>query len=781
MITVLQIEWVCQSNRIRKDSLTALVRLIMNYNDFKNPKKPVIADNPQPDKLNSHQKETAVNEVTDGLYYHTWRNIIARESLAEKEDFNAESNPEKIDWTHPIKRYQDQNYIQCVQPLQVFRPLTLSGTSKYVSNENATKLDPVLGGLKGLINYAKTQGLKVKAVGTGHSFSDVATTSDFLVITDDLCEMLPPKNPEILRDIADKKFVEELKINHFPYLNSKIYESGYSGFIKSLRSVDDHSGSEKFYETFDEKLEVGLVEFEAGIKINQLNEKLWDLDWSLHNMGTYQGQSFIGAASTSTHGSGHNLPPFPDMIRSMVIVVDDGVTVRIEPTKGISQFGELISSIETMKLPKTSGLEGLIERKGISTTREPEVDYLIQDNDWFAASLVNVGTFGVVYSVIIEVVKAYYLLETVEFATWENIKNRILNAGSSLFKNDDLFALKPFTAHFPKSYGSDNFVDWLIDDNYEGKIEKTLELAEIRQTTIEIHPHKYAENQDNSDAKHHICRIIRQYKVEKSELDSKWINKNDKGRLLGEDSQFLMNMLNQATETVRHNKRERNKKYRTDVLLTATALLRPISGSFRGGVDAAHVFLQRKKMIRKIIESGSFVVNDSNYYVNRNYRTQVIPLFPGYGVELGFGSESTTGSSRDRPFILAIDKVLEMAEQHWTMGGYLQSSPIAMRFVKGSNAFLSPQYSNDCEPRCMLELLSQMDSHGSKELLYRYQRELFKFGARPHWGLDLSVTTGNNGLLENMYPKFSLWKQVHDTLNGYGTFNNRFTDRMGLS
>jgi hypothetical protein len=81
----------------------------------------------------------------------------------------------------------------------------------------------------------------------------------------------------------------------------------------------------------------------------------------------------------------------------------------------------------------------------------------------------------------------------------------------------------------------------------------------------------------------------------------------------------------------------------------------------------------------------------------------------------------------------------------------------------------------------MIELLNQSDTHGGKELFYRYQRELFRYGSRPHWGLDLSVTTGNNGLLQRMYPKFAEWRKVYDSLNASGTFCNRFTDRMGLS
>src|SRR5687768_9940160 len=63
-----------------------------------------------------------------GLHYHTWRNATARDALYEKEKDDGapapENNPEPIPGK-VSKRYQDQNFIQCVQPLQLFRPQDL--------------------------------------------------------------------------------------------------------------------------------------------------------------------------------------------------------------------------------------------------------------------------------------------------------------------------------------------------------------------------------------------------------------------------------------------------------------------------------------------------------------------------------------------------------------------------------------------------------------------------------------------------------------------------------
>ncbi len=71
--------------------------------------------------------------------------------------------------------------------------------------------------------------------------------------------------------------------------------------------------------TYDPENNHALIEIEAGITIHDLNKTLEQRDLGLMNMGGYDGQTIIGATSTSTHGSGITLPPFPDMVRSLVL------------------------------------------------------------------------------------------------------------------------------------------------------------------------------------------------------------------------------------------------------------------------------------------------------------------------------------------------------------------------------------------------------------------------------------------------------------------------------
>jgi hypothetical protein len=809
---------------------------------------------------------------SNGLHYHTWRNVISRECLAEKENFNPENNPEKIP-SVPTTRYQDQNFIQCVQPLQTFWPRTLGGERKEITEPDAgepyTK-KPLPHGLRGVVREAIKRNLKVKAVGSGHSFSDVATTSDFLVVTDYLNQVL------LRKGLPFEPALEGPNIRHYPFLKEILRDKGgYAAFINSLKSDNPKGKSRHFYGQLEEKPQ--LVEIEAGIKIETLNRKLWDMGFSLYNMGTYQGQSFIGAASTATHGSGHKLPPLHDMIKSMVLVADSGLVFRVEPTVGITQpyFKLSHENFKTMvKVRRTMDVDISLDDKEeesklvasiadkfitlttnsrISQSREDHVDFLIQDDDWFASALVNIGTFGIVYSVIIEVIPRYFLLETVEFTTWGNLRGRLIEQNKYLDPKyldpatkrtdekdySELFERKKFVARFPvnkrlpcpcsekkeqsklkpggsKSTGTD--ISSGLSKKHEeadcceeykdgkpipetgndhgnetvvtagsrggsgpvpvpamGKLTRKEKywgicVKDIRQTTIEIHPHKYP----GSGKGDHICRIIRQYRVKESELTRKW-GLNVKGRTAGAKNPTVLDQLNSITEIVSHD--NPGDWYNRSVLLTAVAILRPVSGTIGDGLN---LFIHSRKRTEDVIKRAPVEPDCNERFLARNYTTQELPLFSGCGVELALRTTESPVNHTLPAYVDAVDRVLKMAQEHWDLGKYMQTSPVALRMVKASNAYLSMQQNEHNQPACMIELLSLADTVGCKELFYRYQRALFKYGGRPHWGLDFSTITGNNGLLETMYPKFNEWKTAYDAFNHNGTFNNRFTDRMGL-
>jgi len=122
------------------------------------------------------------------------------------------------------------------------------------------------------------------------------------------------------------------------------------------------------------------------------------------------------------------------------------------------------------------------------------------------------------------------------------------------------------------------------------------------------------------------------------------------------------------------------------------------------------------------------------------------------------------------------DDFLVAAERR-ALGQVYQSSPIALRFVKASPAYLSMMHGRDT---MMIELIGLNGNDGGIELLKAYEEALYALGGRPHWG-HINTLTGSHGFVESMYPRLGDWRDVRARLDPGGVFDSPFTKRVGLS
>ncbi len=157
---------------------------------------------------------------------------------------------------------------QGVDPLRIVKPRTV---------------DEVVA----LVQQAEDAGTTVRAVGSGHSWSDVALTTGFLVETHAL-DRCPEGPPPLLRAGVDP----------------------------------DPSDGRR------------LVWTEAGIRLRALNRVLHARGLALSNMGGWDAQTLAGVISTSTHGSGIRFGPIADQVRSLDLVAAGGIIHRVEPQSG---------------------------------------------------------------------------------------------------------------------------------------------------------------------------------------------------------------------------------------------------------------------------------------------------------------------------------------------------------------------------------------------------------------------------------------------------------------
>jgi L-gulonolactone oxidase len=132
--------------------------------------------------------------------------------------------------------------------------------------------------LSAAVARATRRGLRVRAVGSGHSFSDIAC-SDGLMLS-----------LERMAGIVD---------------------------------IDRSSG---------------LVRVQAGITIRELSRRLIAHGLALENLGDIDRQSVGGAISTATHGTGARLGNISSQVQELELVLADGSTVECSPRQDPETF-----------------------------------------------------------------------------------------------------------------------------------------------------------------------------------------------------------------------------------------------------------------------------------------------------------------------------------------------------------------------------------------------------------------------------------------------------------
>ena len=125
----------------------------------------------------------------------------------------------------------------------------------------------------------------------------------------------------------------------------------------------------------------------------------------------------------------------------------------------------------------------------------------------------------------------------------------------------------------------------------------------------------------------------------------------------------------------------------------------------------------------------------------------------------------------------AVETIFRVARERRALGRVYQSSPIALRFVKASPAYLSMMNGRDT---MMIELIGLNGNDGGIELLKAYEEALYALGGRPHWG-HINTLSGSHEFVASMYPRLGDWLDVRARLDRDGVFDGPFTKRVGLS
>jgi len=132
-----------------------------------------------------------------------------------------------------------------------------------------------------------------------------------------------------------------------------------------------------------------------------------------------------------------------------------------------------------------------------------------------------------------------------------------------------------------------------------------------------------------------------------------------------------------------------------------------------------------------------------------------------------------------RQTVPVIDRLLDVFQREALRSLWYMAGPLGVRFVRASDAFLAPQAGR---LTCTIELDMLVGVESGRALAGRVKEALCTDDAasvRVHWGLDLDFVTAADA--RAWYPDFARWHAVYRELNATGMFNNRFTDRLGIS
>lgn len=127
---------------------------------------------------------------------------------------------------------------------------------------------------------------------------------------------------------------------------------------------------------------------QAGVFVKSLNQALAGKKLALPTTGASDGQKFVGAASTGTHGSANRIGAMQDYVKGIHFVIPD-------PNDE--------SKIESIFLQKESGpADPLSFGEWLDGSR------VVSNDELFKAALVSFGSFGLIHGMLIEAVPQYF-------------------------------------------------------------------------------------------------------------------------------------------------------------------------------------------------------------------------------------------------------------------------------------------------------------------------------------------------------------------------------------
>lgn len=488
---------------------------------------------------------------------------------------------------------------------------------------------------------------------------------------------------------------------------------------------------------------------------------------ALVNMGAWDGQTIAGAVNTGTHGTGVELGSVADVVRSVEIAT----------------VPEAESGVPIVQLYRIEPDDGITDREAFEADAGDHEMQLIQDDEVFHSVVVGYGCMGNVFHYTMEVRDAYWIQE------WPKLRNLRSSGhsdrGTSLL--DDITTTK---TEPPLSNG------FLTKDPETGADTRHLKLL-VNLPAVQ--------GKDNSedgpigiDTEDPICLEIRHRETEPRSRPDWWERSPEFGEINIGDVRWPP---------------ERPINVGRDVSKELFNIPHPLGEGARKRANWAKTLRNNFFMGRTdgvpTSGDGPFVGNrweTASYIALRRLRDR-----KNYPPAPPQDAISTAVAVPLDQLADAVERVLDAAvSMRTTFDGedwnVFFPVPLGVRFVEGTHHHLSAEFQDaeHPEPRAMVELPFPVPSFDrqprigstdypsltaadvrddiAKPALARIQDVLVEeFDGRPHMGKHFTL---DGDELASLYPKFrgdGGWMETYRRFNAFGTFNNGFTEQLGIS
>lgn len=461
----------------------------------------------------------------------------------------------------------------------------------------------------------------------------------------------------------------------------------------------------KMFRGIDEDLDVyradlgdrrrNLVRAGSGGKTREANHYLWQNGKAFKALGGYDAQTMGGLFNTGTHGSVFTVSPLAEFIVSIDLLRANATFVRIEPKDGIT------------------------DRDALARER-PDLE-LIQDDDYFHANLINIGTMGIVHSYVLEVTESFHLEEIRTATTIADLKRKL--AGGKIYelagvegKPADLEKVKPriskgddggFAGHpFPAYH-----IEFLFNPHGTKVIITSRHPIQLRDEAI-----LGFEPPGRDLIRTLLMRAQFKRPVSRPVLTT-WFQEN------------FRQLLVFSLDTITH-------------LLPITIPLL---------IDQA-----MNTLVEKDYSERSFNVFNIGEGTNR------IPALAG----------SIFVPLEDDMYLGALDVILATAKRLSKRKKY-ETAPVSMRFVRGTKALLGCP-----KDYCSFECVFTSSTKYALEMFEAYAKALWeKYGneVRLHWGQMLPEFKPEQ--IRGMYPGYDRWRTIRDELDPDARFLNAWQSK----